>query len=224
MTSRIKTTLLLFAELLLVLAILTGLFRLWEFDFSVPFNYDGDTVWFLTSAKAIVQNGWAYEIPQLSAPFSLSMVAFPAISNFDWVVMKGMALVIPDAGAVLNGFWLLSIVLAAWSATLGLRLLGVTDWLALASGILYALLPYVFMRNVAHIALVHFCVPLMSTLAIDLACGEERLQSVTIRRLGYLAALAQGFDYIYYSFFAVLLFGFSGVLGYRQTGSVRSVW
>ncbi len=221
MTSRIKTTLLVFAELLVVLAIVTGIFRLWEFDFSVPFNYDGDTVWFLTSAKAIVQNGWAYEIPQLSAPFSLSMVAFPAITNLDWVVMKAISLVTSDAGTVLNSFWLLSIGLTALSATLALRLLGVREWLAFSAGILYAVLPYVFMRNVAHIALVYFCVPPICTLAIDLARGEKGPQSTTIRRVGYLGALAQGFDYIYYSFFAALLFAISGLLGYRKTGSWR---
>ena len=41
--------------------------------------------------------------------------------------------------------------------------------------------------------------------------------------VGYSAALAQGFDYIYFSFFAVLLFAFAGWLGFIQKRSWKPV-
>ena len=135
-------------ELILVLAIETVALRLWRIDFSVPFNYWGDTLQFVVPIKGMIENGWTFEIPQLSAPFGLSAVAFPAMTNLDWLIMKAISLFASDAGTVLNTFWLFSIVLTAWSATLSLRLIGVKDWLALGFGVVYSFLPFVLLRNV----------------------------------------------------------------------------
>src|SRR5215813_431270 len=96
-------------ELAIVAIIETVALHLWKIDTSVPFNYWGDTLWFAVPVKGILQNGWGYEIPQLSAPFSLSAIAFPSVTNLDWLWMKVISLVVANAGAVLNIFWLFSI-------------------------------------------------------------------------------------------------------------------
>src|SRR4030095_12128624 len=210
-------------ELVVVAAIETVALQLWKIDMSVPFNYWGDTLWFAVPVKSMIQNGWAYEVPQLSAPFSLSAIAFPLITHLDWVWMKGISLMVPDAGAVLNIFWLLSIVLTAWSATLALYLLQVNRWMAFGMGIVYAFLPFALLRNTAHIDLVYYCIPLLSVLAIYLAQGCEHPRGAMIRIGGYGAALAQGFNFIYYSFFSVLLLAFAGWLGFRRTKSWKPI-
>lgn len=210
-------------EFVLVLAITSFSLRLWDIDFSVPFNYWGDTLWFVVPIKGMIQNGWVYEIPQLSAPFTLNAAAFPAMTNLDWLIMKGISLFTSNAGTVLNVFWLLSLLLTAWSATLALHLLGVRDWPALGVGVVYAFLPFALLRNVGHISLVYYSVPLLTLLAIHIARGCEHPKSATLRWVGYSAALAQGFSYIYFSFFAVLLFAFAGWMGFVQKRSWRPV-
>jgi phosphoglycerol transferase len=210
-------------ELVVVVAVETIALHLWKIDISVPFNYWGDTAWFVVSVKGMIQNGWTYEISQLSAPFSLSAIAFPSATNLDWLWMKGISLVVSNAGAVLNIFWLFSIVLTAWSATLALYLLQVNRWMAFGMGIVYAFLPYALLRNVAHINLVYYCVPLLALFAIYLAQGCEHPQQAIVCVVGYGAALAQGFDYIYYSFFSVLLFAFAAWLGFRRMKSWKPV-
>jgi phosphoglycerol transferase len=210
-------------ELILVLLLATYALRLWSIDLYVPFNYWGDTLWFLISVKGMINNGWTYDIPQLSAPFYLSLAAFPSMTHLDWGIMKVISFFIDDAGAVLNIFWLFSIVLTAWLAMLALRLLGLGNWLALGLGLVYSFLPFTLWRNTAHINLVFYCVPLLSLFAIHLACDDEQLQSSSIRMVGYLAALAQGLNYIYFSFFAVLLFFFGGWLGYKRKNSWKSL-
>lgn len=202
---------------------MTGIFQLWNINFQVPFNYRGDTLWFLSLIKGMVDNGWLYIIPQLSAPFSFNAAGFPSMTNLDWGIMKLISLFLDDPGAVLNVFWLISFVLTAWAAMLALRLLGITDWLALWLGLIYSFMPYAFFRNTAHISLVYYCVPLLSCFAIVLACGDKRHQSSSILAVGYLSAIAQGFNYIYYSFFSVLLFLFSGWLGYKKNNSLKSL-
>jgi len=197
--------------------------KLWQADFRVPFNYQGDALWFVVPVKGMIDNGWVYDIPQLSAPFGLSAAGFPSMTNFDWLIMKGISLFVPDAGAVLNIFWLFSMVLTTWSATIALHLIGAKNWLALAAAIIYAFLPYAFLRNVGHISLVYYTVPLLALLTINIAKGGDHPQAKLIRIFGYGAAIAQGFNYIYFSFFAIVLFVFSGVLGFIQNKSKKPI-
>lgn len=206
-------------QLGVILIILFFGLRLWGIDLSVPFNYEGDTIWFSVPIKGMIDNGWVYNIPQLSAPFTLSAAAFPSMTHTDWLVMKVISLFAPEFGVVLNVFWLFSILLTAWSATFALSLLGVRVWLAAVIGLIYAFLPFSLLRNVGHISLVYYCVPLLSLLAIWMAQGCNHSRSKLIRLLGYFAAIAQGFDYIYYSFFALLLFVFAGWFGVVRTRS-----
>ncbi|MBK8963456.1 MAG: hypothetical protein IPM75_10335 [Candidatus Competibacteraceae bacterium] len=56
------------------------------------------------SGKRMLDNGWTYNIPQLSAPFSLSAAAFPSMTNLDWAIMKVISLFINDAGGVFKYF------------------------------------------------------------------------------------------------------------------------
>lgn len=211
------------AQALIVILIEVVVFKLWRYDLRVPFNYWGDTLWFSSVVKGLVQNGWVYNIPQLSAPFSLSAAAFPAMTNFDWLAMKLIAMLFADAGIVINLFWLLSIVLTGLSALAALRFLGINWWLSFTGSVLYAFLPFALMRNTAHICLTYFCVPLLCWLAIYLARGEFTKESKKYLYLGYVVCFVQGLSYIYFSFFSVLLFSTAAVIGYIKNRSLLTV-
>ena len=213
-------------ETVVVLACAAAMLHLWSYDLRVPFYYGSDALWFVTLVKGLIQNGWTFEIPQLSAPFSLHAVAFPAISNFDWALMKLLAYFSNSAGFILNAFWLLSLVLTAWTASAALLLVGVSPWLGFVGGVTYALLPGAFIRNVIHINLVYYTVPLICLLAINVARGSYGdSRDGPIRKLGYLAAFVQGLNYIYFSFFGVLLFGMAAFVAAtrkRHPGTLRA--
>lgn len=209
--------------LILVLSIEVVVFRLWAIDMSVPFNYWGDTLWFVVPIKGMIENGWTYNIPQLSAPFGLSASGFPSMTNLDWLIMKAISLLVTDAGAILNFFWLFSIALTVCSSIISLHLLGVNKLLSLIFSISYGFLPFAILRNVAHICLVYYCVPLLCLFSIYLARSCDILNAKYVRFFGYSAAFLQGLNYIYFSFFAVVLFVFSGMVGFVQTRSIRVV-
>jgi len=111
--------------------------------------------------------------------------------------------------------------MTGWTAACALTYLKVNRHLVFWGGVLYALLPYTFIRNTCHICLVYYCVPLLSLQAIRVAHGREL--AANDRKLiwiGYLACAIQGFDYIYYSVFAVILLAFSAIIGMlRQRSS-----
>jgi phosphoglycerol transferase len=208
-------------QAMVVAAIAFVVLRLDAYDLRVPFNYGGDSMVILMFIKGMLLNGWTFTIPQLSAPFEMSAAAFPIMSNADWLIMKAISLFTSEPGLVLNSFWLLTLVLSAATSTIAMQLLGVGRAHAFAAGVLYAFLPFALMRNVAHMNLVYYLVPLLGLLAIHLANGLASVNDKMIRRIAYAGCIAQGFDYVYYSFFAVLLFAFAGVVGYAGTRSRR---
>gem|GEM_PF-1568064 len=210
-------------QALVVIAIAFKILQLDAYDLKVPFNYDGDSIVILMFIKGMLLNGWTFTIPQLSAPFALDAAAFPIMTNVDWLVMKAISLFTAEPGMVLNIFWLLTLVLSAGSAAIALRLLGLGRIYSLGAGILYAFLPYALLRNVAHMNLVYYIVPLIALLAVHIANGLVGEKDRLIRRIAYAACIAQGFDYIYYSFFAVLILAFAAVVGYAGTRSRRGI-
>jgi hypothetical protein len=200
----------------IVVALQVVFFRLWNADLTVPFSYWGDTLWFLVPVKGMLENGWVYEIPQLSAPFGLSAAAFPAMTNLDWAMMKAISLFVSEPGLILNLFWLISMVLTALSANLALHMLGLRTSLAGLMAVIYAFLPFALLRNVAHISLVYYSVPLIVMYAIFIARGCDHPQARIVKVVGYSAIIAQGLCYIYFSFFSVILFAFAGLVGFTR--------
>lgn len=209
---------------LTVLGIAFFSFHLYSYDLRVPFSYSGDSVVILMYIKSLIQDGWPTTISHLSAPFSYSGAAFPILTSVDWLVIKILSIFTKEPGYLLNGFWLLTLVFSAWSAAYASYQLGLSRVLSFLSGVLYAFLPFALLRNVSHMNLVYYFVPLLCLLAIIIAgggTGIRQLKQATI--VGLIACVLQGFNYVYYSFFAVLLFGFASLISYKRGGGFRQM-
>lgn len=195
--------------------------RLWTYDLRTPLSYsEGDTVIMLLYIKGLLQDGWPTIITHLSAPFFYPGAAFPMLTSVDWVLIKALSAFTTEPGYLLNGFWLLTLVLSAWTAAYASYQLRIAPALAFACGLLYAFLPFALLRSVHHLNLVYYVVPLLCLLAILIAGrGEGVLLEKQAARVGLLACVVQGFNYVYYSYFAVLLFVVAAIIGYRRGGA-----
>lgn len=211
---KVATLLLYTLQAIFVLGILFVPLRLYDYDLRVPFSYSGDSLVQLMFIKGLLLNGWTFDIPQLSAPYGMSAAAFPLMTNFDWLIMKVFSVVTSEPGLILNLFWVLTLVFSASSATFCMQLLGLGRLYSFATGILYAFLPFALLRNVGHLNLVYYLVPFLALLSINLACGLKLNNDQLIRRITYVVCIAQGFNYIYYGFYAVVLLIFATFLGY----------
>lgn len=212
------------AQALTVLGIACLSMRLYSYDLRVPFNYQGDSVFMLMYIKGLIQDGWPTVISQLSAPFSYSGAAFPMLTSVDWLIIKMLSLFTSEPGYLLNSFWLLTLVFSAWSATYAAHQLGLSRGLSFVSGVLYGFLPFALLRNVAHMNLVYYLVPLISLLVIVVACrgvGIRNAKQASI--VGLIGCTLQGFDYAYYSFFAVLLFGIATLIAYKRGDGFKQI-
>lgn len=204
----------------IVLLISFQWFGLWGYDLRVPLSYsEGDTVIMLMYIKGLVQDGWPTTITHLSAPFVYPGAAFPSLTSTDWAIVKILGLLTSEPGFLLNGFWLLTLVFSAWTAAYAAYQLGLSKILAFVSGILYAFLPFAMLRSTHHLNLVYYLVPLLCLLAVVIASGGN---GVRCSRKAVIAGLAacvlQGFDYVYYSFFSVLLFGIAALISCKRGG------
>jgi hypothetical protein len=189
--------------------------------FSTPINYLGDTLWFAVIVKAMLTNGWLYHIPQLGAPYTLSSVLFPAVSHFDWFVMKGLSLFFTTPGGVLNAFYLLSLAATAVSAYVCFLALEIDPRLSFAMAFLYAFLPFAFERNIAHICLTYFCVPPVCLLCIHTLRVDSPGRWDRIAKWCVGVAFVQGLDYVYPAFFCGILLGFTLLITLFRRRSLR---
>ncbi|MFP5391352.1 MAG: hypothetical protein ACLGI6_07375 [Gammaproteobacteria bacterium] len=192
--------------------------RLRGYPLWVPFTYhESDVVVMLMYIKGLLQDGWPLTMTHLSAPFSYSGPSFPMQTSFDWLLIKAMSAFTGDPGLLINVFWLSTAVMSAWSAAYGAWQLRASSLLACACGLLYAFLPFAMMRFTHHLNLVYYLVPLHCLLAATIAGGPDSVRNVRqVHAVTLVACVLQGFDYVYYSFFAVLLFGVAALLRWRR--------
>ena len=211
---------LLFQAALTVLLLIVTL-RLWRTDIRVPMYYWGDTLPQLAIAKSIADGGWIWFIDRLGAPFGFVMAAYPQNLTTTSIVLKGLSFLSKEPGLLLNVYWLSTIVAASVNAHLALRVLGYGRSSAIVFATLYAFLPYAFYRNVAHVSLVFMFVPVLAAYAVQIAANTAGSLRSRWGMYVVICAIAQAFDYIYYTFFAAFVFIVAGVLAWSYHGSAR---
>lgn len=188
---------------------LTGL-RYYGVDrLGIPISFWGDVMHHLAVVKAIIDQGSWWHIDRLGAPFGLDMYLFPVGPVVEYASFWFLSLFSKEPGMVINSYWIGSIVFTGVSACWSLRRLGVSRLIAFGGGILYAFLPLVFYRNIQHLMLVFYSVPPATAMCVLLLRGEWKSVSGLNRLVFWGALVLLGLSYIYFAFFACLIFGFS---------------
>lgn len=208
--------------------------NLWGPAFSLPVNYKGDALYEMVYVSGLKQNTWNSYIPRLGAPFGMDTVDWPIGRSLDYAIVKLLSFFAHDTFILVNLYWLTAIGLAGAFATLLLRYLSVGRVWAITFGVLYAIIPFTFFRNISHLALVHFVVPGAGFLGLLLAEGRtlKLLSFLRARRpsrgwmiptLAVLAAVAAGLMFPYWAFFASISVAIGCYIGFVRTKSVGVV-
>jgi phosphoglycerol transferase len=201
----LRTSLVLLLEALFIVAVFAIVFQERFLRFDIPFVAEGDALWFSVIAKTLLDTGWVYHAPRLGAPFEFWPVAFPVATHFDWLLMKVLAVPFANVGGILNAFWISSTILTAWNSTAALRLLGIRFTVAVPTSLAYALLPFAFYRNISHLNLVYYSVPLVSLLIIYIALNGDLRRGRQVLFLGLAGLVIIGLSYTYWAFFTAAL-------------------
>jgi phosphoglycerol transferase len=216
-------------QVVLTTACVVAVLRLWKADLNTPFNYWGDTLYQLALVKSIADGGWIWFVERLGAPFGLEAAAFPQNMTFSSAVMKGIAFFTSEPGLILNLFWLATIPLTAGICHLSMRALSVSRSASFVVSTLYALLPYAFYRNTAHIVLTYFFAPVIAAYCVEVLAGvlsarRNHPRAAHIPRwLLTLACVAIGFDYIYNAFFACFFLLAAAIASFVSNKDITAV-
>jgi phosphoglycerol transferase len=221
--TRVTATGLVVQGMLTLLALIL-LLRLWRADLAVPFSYWGDTLLQLAIAKNIADGGWIWFVDRLGAPFGLAVSAFPQNLTTTSIALKLISFFSKQPGLIINVYWLLTVIAASVNAHLSFRMLDHRRSTSIVLATLYALLPYAFYRNVGHLPLVYPFIPVLAAFAVQIAANTAAPLRTRWGKYVTFCAIAQGFDYIYYTFFSVFVFvvaGFVGLLYHRSSVQAR---
>lgn len=203
------------AALSLVIAV--WVLKLWRVDLAVPFGYYGDVNLQHLLVKSVLERGWYFENPALGAPDGVNLYDYPVLNGdtLNVVVLSILGLLGLGSAAAMNVLYLASFPLVGLTGFLALRRLGAAQGPALVCAVLYALLPYHFLRGEDHLFLAtYYAVPAGAYLAAAVLDGD-RLGLMSGIGLAVLVGTASGS--FYYAAFTLALVVLAAVLRFAGT-------
>lgn len=141
-------------------------------DFHAPFNYGGDAQLILPFIKGTVENGTHWRIERLGAPGVCETYDFPVIDHLHLAILRLLSWVWPDTIVVYNVYYYLTYPLTLFTAMLTLRRFGLSFAAAGVGGLLYAFLPYHYLREGHYFLTAYYVAPLTLTIALGLCRGR----------------------------------------------------
>lgn len=184
--------------------------ELWDADLRIPFTYTGDATLNLFFVRNVLENAWYFENPRVGAPGGLELYDYPVINGetLNLLLFRLLGLGTADPALTLNLFFLLTFPLVALTSFIALRRLAVSRLIAFVVSVLFALLPYHFMRGEAHVFLAaYYAVPLGAYLAIAVFRGDRLFGAwrPTLVTAAMCAVVATASGSGYYAVFTVVL-------------------
>jgi phosphoglycerol transferase len=146
----------------LAAGLLTIVLNLWRVSLRVPLGYVGDAIWYQMIIKGLDEGHWYYTNDRLGFPYGLEMYDFPTGDHFQLLIYKVIGTIVGgDPALTLNIGYLGGFMAASVIAYLVLYQLNVRPAISVASGVLFAFLPYHFVRGPYHLFLSgYFMIPL----------------------------------------------------------------
>jgi len=204
------------------LLILCWIMRLWQADLRVPFVYSADTLLTAVAIRTTVDQGWYFSNPALGAPSGLQFYDYPGADVFHFFVIKILSFFTRNFWLILNLHFLAGFALTTLTSLYVMRRAKVSAACALLGSLLYAFLPFHFMRGEAHLFLSFYAwVPVATMLALWIIDGslarpapaliahlKERKTGVLLATLFCLVLASSG---LYYAFFACFFFFLAGL-------------
>lgn len=193
--------------------------RVWRAYLHVPFSPSvGDTAATLAAVKDIVDHGWFITNSDLGAPFGQVNYDFSTTFGDFWnlVIVRIGAIFTNDPALLMNAVYLAGFGLTAASCHAVLRVLRFSVPVAITGALVFALLPFHFLRSESHLFLtVYWGIPLGGLLVLGVlghvSLFERRsgarlrgwLTAPTVRTV--LIALVIGGASVYFAVFTLML-------------------
>lgn len=208
-----------------------GVFQVWRQPFSHPFNYGGDSSYYLMLVQGLERHGSFLTNPDLGFPFGQAMYDVPEGGDVFHLTILRLLVLFVSAPVAVNLFQLATFATIAAAAHTVLRRIGVSREIAAVAALVYTFLPFHLMRRNAHLFLSSYAfVPLLVLIALAIMSDRRPFSSADRASRWWVGAACLGLASTgtYYAVFAILVFGAAGVfssIAGRSWAAVRSaVW
>ncbi|HEX4609145.1 MAG TPA: hypothetical protein VH092_13145, partial [Urbifossiella sp.] len=207
--------------------------RLDAMDLREPLSYDGDVLLIMPMVKATLERGSHWRNERMGYPGVYELYDFPVIDHLHFACIWLLGRVVTDWVVLYNLYHLLTWPLTTLTAMWAFRRLGLTLPAAAAGGVLYAFLPYHYLRGESHYFLAaYWVIPLSWLPALAVCKGDFPFfgrrpdggyeWAVRTRAAGWQVVLAAATASAgaYYAFFACAVYAAAGAYGW----AVHRTW
>lgn len=211
------------ATIIICIAILIWEMKLWLADLHVPFTYINDALLVGVWIKGIVDNGWYLQNNFIGAPFLGTMYDFPLSNNLDFLIIKLISIFSHDYAFSMNTYFLVSFPLTTLTSMFVLRQLKISYQISILGSLLFAFLPYHFVRGEGHLFLAaYYMIPLIVMVLlwiysdmdflISEVNGKIRTNLLTRKSIiSIIICILISSTFIYYPFFSCFFLIISGI-------------
>lgn len=184
-------------------------FKLWEFDITKPYIYNGkDDFVYGAIAKNAMNGGSYFFNSHLGAPYGMELYYFPLLMQCYIVWCKLIGLFTKNWVIAVNLYYFMTYVLSVCTFFYMCRRIGIKNNLvSYFGGLVFAFSQYHIYRATVHItATSYFIIPLIIVLCYNMAVGkyEEKYSFPKVAELVMISILIGCTD-IYYAFFGCFL-------------------
>jgi phosphoglycerol transferase len=185
--------------------------------------------------KGTIEDGWYLKNDRLGAPHGQENYDFPMADGLHFALLKLLSLFAADWGFVFNAYYLLTFPLTTACALGAIRALGIRRAVAVVPSVLFAFLPFHFLR-LAHLFLAsYYLVPLATLVVVRVytdyvsrgpGAGSGRGEGPRAFPCPshVVTCLLLGCAGVYYAFFASYFLVVAGVVGACHCRRLGPCW
>jgi phosphoglycerol transferase len=212
------------AAALMPVAVIGVLMRVWDVGLSAPFYYGGDELGAQAGIKGLLETGSLYTNPALGAPGVAKFYDYPSSDWLNVLLVRFFGLFGGDTAVTINLFYLSGYAAIGVTTAYLMRRMGLSRLVSLLVAVLYAVLPYHYMRSENHLFLsMYWIIPLIVLVLLWFESPQPPLfRSPDDGRFPFrfgngrsVAAIvifaAAGASGVYYLFFGCFFLVFAGI-------------
>jgi hypothetical protein len=187
--------------------------KLYNADLHIPFTYWGDSLYYYSLTKTVIENGWVWRNSALGAPFGLENYDYPGFNILDILIIKILSFISKNSVFVENLFFLLTFPLTTLTSLIVFRQFKINYAYSFLGSILFAFIPCHFLRGVSHLDVSsYYIIPLMVMVLLWIYRNDFSLLSsnaLSIKAIysdrkmiaSILICILSGISFLYYAFF-----------------------
>jgi len=196
-------------------------------NISYPYGYSDDSLAVLFNIQRILE-GWVFENPRSGYPFGSNWLDYPSSDAATYSAFKVLTWMVGSTPAAFNLYFLLGFPLAFVAAFFVLRSLGLVPVFSLAAALIFAFLPFHFLRLQHLYYTWYFVVPVFYYIAFRIFRGDNKalppttsLSKAILFSLAMIALSSFGVYYALFGLIACSVATLSGIFGDAPKSSLR---